>query len=67
MSRILHGPPDWVVAHTSARSRRTFGFWTAVIAILLFPFLGSLVWFVSALSLLALVPNFTAETPVEEE
>lgn len=44
-----------------------FGFWTFVVSLALAPFLGSLVYFVTALSLLALIPNFTSETPVETE
>lgn len=67
ISKLLFGPPDWLVNNTSARSRRTFGFWNFVIAIALTPFFGNEVLFVTVLSIMALVPNFTAETPVEEE
>jgi hypothetical protein len=67
IGRILYGPPDWLVTRFSARHRRTFGFWTAVIAIVLLPIFGRMVFYVSILSVLALIPNFTAETPVESE
>lgn len=67
IGRLYHGPADWLVKHTDARDRRSFGFWTFAISILLAPFLGDVLYFLTAISLLALVPNFTAETPVEEE
>lgn len=44
-----------------------FGFWTFVVSLLLAPIFGNLVFFVTVLSLLALIPNFTSETPVETE
>lgn len=44
-----------------------FGFWTVVIALVTYPIFGKYVLYVSALSVVALIPNFTAETPVEEE
>lgn len=65
--RFLYGPPAWIVEHTNAEDRRMFGFWTFVISVLLFPVFGKVVLYVSTLSLLALIPNFTAETPVEDE
>lgn len=67
MTRIWFGPSDWLVAHTSARSRRAFGFWTFVLALILTPFIGKTVIGVYALSVLALIPNFTSETPAEPE
>lgn len=67
LSRGFYGPPDWLVDKFSARDRRAFGFWTAVIAIALLPIFGRAVFYVAVLSVLALIPNFTAETPVEEE
>lgn len=67
VDRIVCGPPDWVVTKFNARHRRAFGFWTLVFAAI-----GAIFWrkevsFVSILSVFALVPNFSAETPVEEE
>lgn len=67
MRRFFYGPPDWIVTHTTAEDRRMFGFWTFVVSVTLAPFLGTLVLFVTGLSLLALIPNFTAETPVEPQ
>jgi hypothetical protein len=74
LSKVYYGPSDWLVAHTTARGRRSFGFWTLTIAIIgtlvLIVFgLGSYVWFlwIAFLSVVALIPNVTAETPVEEE
>lgn len=67
MSKLFYGPPDWLVEKFPARDRRAFGFWTAAIAMILLPVFGSMVFYVSILSVLALIPNFTAETPVEEE
>jgi hypothetical protein len=55
------------VEHTNARDRRTFGFWTLVIAVVGATFFGGKVLYVTILSILALMPNLTAETPVEEE
>lgn len=66
-SQIFYGPADWLVAHTDARDRRAFGFWTLLIAIIGTIFFGTSVLWVAALSVLALVPNVTAETPVEGE
>lgn len=66
-ARIYHGPPDWIVTKFSSRQRRSFGFWTIVVALILYPFFGRYVLYVSGLSIVALIPNFTAETPVESE
>lgn len=44
-----------------------FGFWTFVVALVLTPVIGRTVIGVYALSVVALVPNFTSETPVESE
>lgn len=65
--KALYGPPNWIVQRFTSEDRRMFGFWTFVISVLLFPVFGNLVFYVSGLSLLALIPNFTSETPVEVE
>lgn len=65
--RLFYGPSDWLVEHTTARARRAFGFWTIVLAILGAVFFGSAVLYVTILSIVALVPNLSSETPVEEE
>lgn len=44
-----------------------FGFWVVVISASLTPIFGTKVIFVSVLSVVALIPNYTTETPVEEE
>lgn len=64
---VFHGPADWLVEHTDARDRRSFGFWTLAFAIVGSFFFGTQVLWVTTLSLIALVPNITAETPVEDE
>jgi hypothetical protein len=67
IKRIIYGPPDWLVQKFDSRDRRAFGFW-----ILLFSAIGAVFWgwevlYVSVISVLALIPNFTSETPVEKE
>lgn len=67
LRRVLYGPPDWLVRRFSSRDRRAFGFWTLLLAAVGALFFGRAVLYVTVLSVLALVPNFTSETPVEEE
>lgn len=67
MGKLWHGPSDWLVNHTSARDRRAFGFWTLIAAVVGAIFFGSAVLYVTVLSILALIPNVTSETPVEHE
>lgn len=67
MRRIFYGPPNWLVTRFSAEDRRMFGFWTVVFAAAGTPLFGNKVLYVTILSVVALIPNFTAETPVEEE
>lgn len=67
VKRIIFGPPDWVVNKFDSRHRRAFGFWTLIFAAIGAVFWGSEVLYVTILSVFALVPNFSAETPVEEE
>lgn len=63
----IYGPPNWLVTRFTSEDRRMFGFWTFVISVILYPIFGAYTLFVSALSILALIPNFTSETPVEVE
>jgi hypothetical protein len=65
--RILYGPPNWLVNKFSSEDRRMFGFWTLILAAAGTPFFGRQVLYVTLLSLVALIPNFSAETPVEVE
>ena len=44
-----------------------FGFWCVVLAVIGALFFGRQVLYVTILSVVALVPNFSSETPVEEE
>lgn len=64
---ILYGPPNWLVTKFSSEDRRMFGFWTFVIGAVGSLFFGKAVLWVSFLSVVALIPNFTSETPVEHE
>jgi hypothetical protein len=64
---LWYGPSDWLVRHSTARDRRAFGFWTLILAVLGSVFWGRAVLWVTLLSLLALIPNVTSETPVEGE
>lgn len=65
--RVFYGPPNYFVTKFTAEDRRMFGFWILVAAIITLPFLGRMVFYVSLLSVAALVPNYTSETPVEHE
>lgn len=67
MKRLIYGPPDWLVKKFDSRDRRAFGFWTLLLAAVGAIFFGRAVLYVSILSVLALIPNFSSETPVEEE
>ena len=67
MSRIWYGPPDWLVSKFSSRDRRAFGFWTIVFATIGAVFFGRAVLYVTILSIVALIPNYASETPVETE
>jgi hypothetical protein len=44
-----------------------FGFWTVIFSAIGAFFFGRAVLYVTILSVIALVPNFSTETPVEEE
>lgn len=65
--RFIYGPPDWIVEHFDSHDRRAFGFWTLMFGIVGAIFFGREVLYVTVLSLLALIPNFTSETPSEVE
>jgi len=67
MRRILYGPPNWLVTKFSSEDRRMFGFWTVIVAATGAIFFGRAVLYVTVLSVIALIPNFTSETPVEPE
>lgn len=65
--RLVCGPPNWLVKKFSAESRRAFGFWTIIFSTVGAIFFGREVLYVTVLSIIALIPNFTSETPVEVE
>jgi hypothetical protein len=67
MRRIIYGPPNWLVTKFDAEDRRAFGFWTIIFAVIGSFFFGRAVLWVTVLSVLALIPNFASETPVETE
>jgi hypothetical protein len=67
MRTLLYGPPNWLVDRFSSEDRRMFGFWTIILSIIGAFFFGRAVLYVTALSIVALIPNFAAETPVETE
>ena len=67
MRRVIYGPPNWLVTKFSAEDRRAFGFWTIVFAVIGSFFFGRAVLWVTILSVLALIPNYASETPVETE
>lgn len=67
MRRVVYGPPNYFVTRFTAEDRRMFGFWILIAAALGTPFFGSSVLWVAILSVVALVPNYTTETPVEQE
>lgn len=65
--RLYYGPPDWLVEKINVQQRRAFGFWTLILAIIGAIFFGRAVLYVTILSVVALIPNFSSETPVEVE
>ena len=67
LGRIYYGPPEYLSRRYSAKDRRAFAFWSFVAAVVLSVWLGGYVWWVTVLSLLALIANFTGETPTEQE
>jgi hypothetical protein len=64
---VFYGPPDWLIDKIDARTRRAIGFWTVVLAVIGAFFFGRQVLYVTVLSVIALIPNFSSETPVETE
>ena len=67
LDRTIYGAPDWLVERFTTRDRRAFGFWTLVFAVIGSLFFGRAVLWVTVLSVIALIPNFSSETPVETE
>lgn len=67
MRRLIYGPPNWIVRRFGVEDRRAFGFWTVVFAIIGSFFFGREILYLTVLSIVALIPNFTSETTVEVE
>ena len=67
MRRFFYGPPNYLVDKFSTEDRRMFGFWTIIGSIIGAIFFGREVLYVTILSIVALIPNFASETPVETE
>jgi hypothetical protein len=67
VKRVLYGPPNWLVEKFSTEDRRMFGFWTIILAAVGAVFFGREVLYVTILSIVALIPNYASETPVETE
>jgi hypothetical protein len=67
VKQIWYGPPNWLVTKFSTEDRRAFGFWTVISAAVGAAFFGQKVLYVTILSVVALIPNFSSETPVEDE
>ena len=67
LERVIYGLPDALVDRFDSRDRRAFGFWTLIGSAVGAFFWGSEVLYVTILSILALIPNFSSETPVETE
>lgn len=65
--KVWYGPPNWLVTKFSAEDRRAFGFWTVISAAIGAGFFGGKVLYVTILSVVALIPNYSTETPVEDE
>lgn len=65
--RVYFEVPDWIVDRFDSHQRRAFGFWTFLLAVVGTPIFGRAVLYVTLLSVLALIPNFSSETPVEVE
>lgn len=63
----IYGPPNYLVDKFSAEDRRMFGFWTIIFASVGAVFFGREVLYVTILSIIALIPNYASETPVETE
>jgi hypothetical protein len=67
MRRFFYMPPNWLVTRFTSEDRRMFGFWNVLLAATGAIFFGRAVLYVTVLSVLALIPNFSTETPTEEE
>lgn len=67
MKRLFYGPPNWLVTRFTSEDRRAFGFWCVIFAAIGSVFFGGKVLWVTVLSVIALIPNFSTETPTEEE
>lgn len=67
MRRLIYGPSNWLVTRFTSEDRRAFGFWILILALIGSLIFGGRVWWVTTLSVIALIPNYTTETPTEVE
>jgi hypothetical protein len=67
IGKQLCRPSDWLITKTDARARRAIGFWTIICSAIGAIFWGRTLLFLTIISILALVPNYLSETPVEKE
>lgn len=67
LRHLLYSPPNWLVQKFDSEDRRMFGFWTIILAAIGAVFFGREVLYVTILSIIALIPNYASETPVETE
>jgi hypothetical protein len=67
LKKVFYCPPNWLIEKFSAEDRRAFGFWIVILAAVGAFFFGTDVLYVTILSVVALIPTFTSETPVENE
>ena len=67
MRRIVYGPSNWLAFKFTSEDRRAFGLWTIILAAVGAIFWGREVLYVTVLSIVALIPNYASETPVEVE
>ena len=65
--RIFFGPPDWLVKKFILVIAGHLDFGHLFLAAIGAIFWGREVLYVTVLSIVALIPNFSSETPVEEE
>ena len=65
--RAIYGPSNWLAFKFTSEDRRAFGFWTIILAAVGAIFWGRQVLYVTVLSIVALIPNYASETPVEVE
>jgi len=67
LAAVYHYPGDLLASKTSARDRRSFSAWVAIICTVLWFFRPSWIALIGFMSVVALWSVVTGETPVEME